>query len=131
MKEIKPGSNLGEILQRSQKDCLVYTDVYGFKSLSEDKGRSGEDGGNLYGSVPCPECGSGLCWTQIQSLLRAKEPCTMSCLRNGNTTLPSQLPTPGTGSKLALKSRAVIQLLLLTFLLLLFHSGIHSPGLKG
>lgn len=47
VKEIKPGSDFGEILQRSQKDCVVFAYVYGFKSLSEDKSRLGEDGGKL------------------------------------------------------------------------------------
>lgn len=119
VKDIKPGSDLGEILQRSQKDCLDFAYVYGFKSLRTRADR-GRILGNLYGSVSCCECGGGLCRTQIQSLLRAKEACSMSCLRNGNTTLPSQLPTPGTGSKLALKSRAVIRHFCFCYFILAF-----------
>lgn len=127
VKEIKPGSDFGEILQRRQKDCLWLC-----LWIQESPWGQQQVGGGwwetcmvlflvLSMAVCCAEHKSRVCSEQ-RKLSAWHVPKWQR-----HPALSS--PTLGTGSKLALKSRAVTRLSLLTFLL--FHSGIHFPGLKG
>lgn len=129
VKEIKPGSDFREILQRRQKDCLCLC-----LWIQESPWGQEQVGGGwwetslvlflvLSMAVGCAGHKSRVC-----SERRRLSAWHVSKWEH-HPALSS--PTLGMGSKLALKSRAVTRLLLLAFLLLLFHSGIHFLGLKG
>lgn len=84
VKEIKTGSDLEEILQRNQKDCLALACVCRFKGLSKVKGTLGENWGK---PVQFSSFFWAMQWVVLDTnleLLRAKEACTLWCFRSGN-----------------------------------------------